>query len=180
MTQLHEHIAGVARGDPEALRALYRSTSAKLFGVCLRILGDRGEAEDVLQEVYVTVWRKAHLFQPERGLSPMTWLAALARNKAIDRLRSRGRLRRTDPLDTASEVSDPAASALDGLELDGERRRLERCLAELDDRQSLAIRTAFFEGASYPELADRLGTPLGTLKSWIRRGLLKLRTCLEP
>jgi RNA polymerase sigma-70 factor (ECF subfamily) len=180
VTQLLDDIAGVARGDPEALRALYRTTSAKLFGICLRILGDRGEAEDVLQEVYVTVWRKAHLFQPERGLSPMTWLAALARNKAIDRLRSRGRLRRADPLDAASEVRDPAASALEGLELDGERRRLERCLAELDERQSTAIRTAFFEGTSYPELADRLGTPLGTLKSWIRRGLLKLRTCLEP
>ena len=179
VTQLHEDIAGVARGDPSALRALYRNTSAKLFGVCLRILGDRGEAEEVLQEVYVTVWRKAHLFDAGRGLSPMTWLVALARNKAIDRLRSAGRQRRTEPLEAAGEIVDPATGAQETLEQAGERGRLDACLAQLDARQQLVIRTAFFEGASYPELAGRMGTPLGTLKSWIRRGLLKLRACLE-
>ena len=179
MTQLHDDIAGVVRGQPEALEALYRTTSAKLFGVCLRILKDRGEAEEVLQEVYLTVWRKAHVFDPDRGLSPMTWLAAMARNKAIDRLRSRGRRRPAEPIDTAAGLADAAPSALDLLEVSGERRRLDLCLAELDGPQRIAIRTAFFDGASYPELAERMGAPLGTLKSWVRRGLLKLRACLE-
>ena len=179
VTQLHDDIAGVVRGQPEALEALYRTTSAKLFGVCLRILKDRGEAEEVLQEVYLTVWRKAHVFDPDRGLSPMTWLAAMARNKAIDRLRSRGRRRPAEPIDTAAGLADAAPSALDLLEVSGERRRLDLCLAELDGPQRIAIRTAFFDGASYPELAERMGAPLGTLKSWVRRGLLKLRACLE-
>lgn len=179
MTQLQDDIAGVARGDREALGSLYRTTSAKLFGVCLRILKDRGEAEEVLQEVYLTVWRKAHVFEPERGVSPMTWLATLARNKAIDRLRSRGRRSPPEPIDAAATLADPAPDALDRLEAAGEARRLHLCLSELEGPQRTAIRTAFFEGASYPELAQRLQTPLGTLKSWVRRGLLKLRACLE-
>ena len=179
MTQLHDDIAAVVRGQPEGLEALYRATSAKLFGVCLRILKDRGEAEEVLQEVYLTVWRKAHVFEPARGLSPMTWLAVLARNKAIDRLRSRGRRQPAEPIEMAAALADGQPSPLDRLESSGDHRRLEKCLAELDGQQRIAIRTAFFEGASYPELAQRMGAPLGTLKSWVRRGLLKLRTCLE-
>ena len=177
---LVDHLTRVADGDAEALRALYRDTSAKLFGVCLRILKDRGEAEEVLQEVYITVWRKAGQFDASRGLSPMTWLAALARNKAIDRLRSSGRLRPSEPLDLAASVPETAPTALDRLESQGEHGRLEACLSELEPNQQTAIRTAFFDGASYPELAARMGAPLGTLKSWIRRGLLRLRVCLEP
>ncbi len=177
--ELTTQLARVAGGDREALRSLYRATSAKLFGVCLRILRDRGEAEEVLQEVYLTVWRKAHVFDAGRGLSPMTWLATLARNRSIDRLRSSGRARSMAPLEAAAEAADPGPSALSGLEASDERRRLEACLAELDGPPQAAIRTAFFDGASYPELARRMDVPLGTLKSWVRRGLLRLRACLE-
>jgi len=98
----------VASGEAAALEDIYRRTSAKLFGVILRILGDRNEAEDVLQEVFVTVWNRAGSYDPTRGVSPITWLAAVARNRAIDRIRSRA-ARPTQPLEAAAEVVDGAA-----------------------------------------------------------------------
>jgi len=100
----------IPAGDRAALQTVYRLTSAKLFGVALRILGERGEAEDVLQEVYVTVWRRAADFDASRA-SPMTWLIAIARNRAIDRLRASRQSRRMDPIDAAAEVADSAAAA---------------------------------------------------------------------
>jgi RNA polymerase sigma-70 factor (ECF subfamily) len=166
----------VASGNRGALAELYRRTSAKLFGICVRLLGSEAEAEDVLQEVYVTVWNKADRFDPLKA-SPITWLAVLARNKAIDRLRLR-RLA-TDPLESAADVGDDTPSALDVLETAQEHRRLANCLDELDEQQRSMIRSAFLDGATYPELAEREGVPLGTMKSWIRRGLLRLRGCLQ-
>lgn len=174
---LAEALARVAGGDRGALHFLYRQTSAKLFGVCLRILDNRSEAEDVLQEAYLTIWQKAGSFDPERA-SPVTWLAAIARNKAIDRRRQRS-ARQADPLgEEAEEVADPAPSAAARLETADERRLLSECMGALDERQASAIRTAFFEGTTYAELALRQGVPAGTMKSWIRRGLLRLRECL--
>jgi RNA polymerase sigma-70 factor (ECF subfamily) len=168
----------LADGDEGALEPLYRSTSAKLFGICLRILKDESEAEDILQEVYVTVWRKAALF--EAGLaSPITWLAMIARNRAIDRLR---KLRGVEPFDPASEVfdsADPGASPLQALEDDEARRRLEECLAGLEPKYAAALRAAFFGGSTYADIAEETGTPLGTVKGWIRRSLLALKKCLE-
>ncbi|MDQ3482488.1 MAG: sigma-70 family RNA polymerase sigma factor, partial [Pseudomonadota bacterium] len=166
----------VAHGDRRALGKLYERTSAKLFGICVRLLGSEAEAEEVLQEVYVTVWKKADRFDPLKA-SPITWLAVLARNKAVDRLRLR-RLA-TDPIETARDVADDQPSALEVLEEAEEKHRLNICLDELDDQQRAMIRAAFLDGATYPELADREGVPLGTMKSWIRRGLLRLRGCLQ-
>src|SRR5215831_2489254 len=163
---------------PPALAILYQDTSSKLFGVCLRILKDRSEAEDVLQDVYVTVWRKAATFDPGRA-SPITWLVAIARNRAIDRLRVRGARGRLEPIEAADAVSDSAPAAVERVELAQQHQRLTRCLEELDARHSAAIRAAFLDGATYEELAARMNVPLGTMKSWIRRGLLKLRACLE-
>src|SRR5262249_3265712 len=151
-------------------------TSAKLFGACLRILNDRSEAEDVLQEVYLTVWNKAAAFDEARA-SPITWLVAIARNRAIDRARSRSR--RSEPIEAAADVADPGASAFESLASAQEHERLKSCLDEIEERQSLAIRAAFMGGFTYEELAERSGVPLGTMKSWIRRGLAKLRECLE-
>jgi RNA polymerase sigma-70 factor (ECF subfamily) len=176
--QLSDRLARVAHGDRLALGAVYRDTSAKLFGICLRILGDRGEAEDVLQEVYLTVWNKAALFDASRA-SPITWLVAIARNRAIDRLRAGGIVRKADPIEAAAEISDPAPSAAAEVESAQERRRLEHCLGELEPQHSAAIRTAFLDGVTYEELAAQMDVPLGTMKSWIRRGLLRLRACLE-
>ena len=175
--QLVAAIKRVAGGDRAALRLVYSETSAKLFGVCLRILSDRSEAEDVLQDVYLTVWRKAASFD-EAVASPITWLVAIARNRSIDRLRSAGP-RAHAPLDAAAEVPDEGLSALERLEIGEDQARLKDCLQELEERQSAAIRSAFLDGFTYEELAVRNRVPLGTMKSWIRRGLLKLRACLE-
>ncbi|HEX8381338.1 MAG TPA: sigma-70 family RNA polymerase sigma factor, partial [Allosphingosinicella sp.] len=160
-----------------AMAELYRRSSGKLFGICLRLLGSEAEAEEALQETYVTVWRKAAMFDSGKA-SAITWLAVLARNKAIDRLRA------TKPqsdagLEEAGEIADPGASALDVLEKAQEGHRLTGCLDALERRTGHMIRAAFLEGATYPELAAREGVPLATMKSWIRRGLLRLRTCLE-
>ena len=177
-SQLAAALARVAGGDRGALQIVYQDTAAKLFGVCLRILNDRGEAEDVLQEVYVTVWRKAASFDPGRA-SPITWLVAIARNRSIDRLRATSVSRRMQPIEAADTVSDPAPAAVERVEMAQQHRRLADCLDELEPRHSVAIRAAFLDGSTYEELAARMSVPLGTLKSWIRRGLLKLRACLE-
>jgi len=109
-TQLAAALRRVAEGDRAALRLVYDETAAKLFGVCLRILNDRSEAEDVLQDVYITVWQKARAFDEARA-SPITWLVAIARNRAIDRLRSGRVARLSDPIDAAGEIADEAPLA---------------------------------------------------------------------
>ena len=169
-------LQSIAGGDRAALALLYGRTSAKLHGICLRLLGSEAEAEDVLQDVYVTVWQKAARFDAAKA-SPITWLAVLARNKAIDRLRVRRVA--TGELAEADNVADDSPSAFDVVEAGQEHQRLGHCLEELDEKQRAMIRAAFIEGATYPELAEREAVPLGTMKSWIRRGLMRLRGCLE-
>lgn len=168
-------IKRVAHRDAGALREVYRRTSAKLLGVCLRILNDRDEAEDVLQEVYIAVWNKADRFDADRA-SPITWLVSIARNRSIDRLRAR---RPTTGLEAAAEVADDAPSAQSLLEAAGDRARLEACLDQLDAKHASAVRTAFFQGVTYEALANQLSVPLGTMKTWIRRSLISLRACLS-
>ncbi len=166
-------------GDRAAFRRVYEATSAKLLGVTLRILADRQLAEDVLQDTYLTVWRKAESFDPSRA-SPITWLVTIARNRAIDRLRSGAAMRKSTPIDEATTViADDAPSPAQVLETGDDVRRLNDCLGQLDDRTGGAIRTAFLEGVTYDALAVRENVPLGTMKSWIRRGLMRLRMCLE-
>ena len=171
-------LARIPAGDRAALQTAYRLTSAKLFGVCLRILADRAEAEDVLQEVYLTVWHKAGAFDPARA-SPMTWLIAIARNKAIDRLRAERVSRRMETIDVAVELPDAAPGADAALESAEASRRLHACLAGLERREQAALRGAFFDGSTYEDLAQRMNVPLGTMKSWIRRAMLKLKACLQ-
>lgn len=174
--QLIATLQGAAAGDRIAFHELYRRTCAKLLGVCLRIFPDRGEAEDALQDVYVTIWLKAGQYDPARA-SPITWLVALARNRAIDRLRARGG-RITTPIESIPEPADGSASALESL-LETERgHRIVDCLDELARDDAALIRTAFYDGATYAELAERAAVPLGTVKSRIRRALLRLRECL--
>ncbi len=171
-------LARIPGGDRAALQTVYRLTSAKLFGVALRILGERSEAEDVLQEVYVTVWRKAADFDASRA-SPMTWLIAIARNRAIDRLRATRASRRTEPIDAAAEVADSAPHADSALERTQDHARLHGCLDGLAAHERAALRGAFFDGNTYDDLAARMSVPLGTMKSWIRRAMIKLKSCLE-
>jgi RNA polymerase sigma-70 factor (ECF subfamily) len=169
-------LEAITRGDRGAFSDLYRRTSAKLYGICLRLLPSEAEAQEVLQETYVLVWQKADRFDSAKA-SAITWLATIARNKAIDRLR-----RRTlacDGLEAAAEVEDDSPSAFDVIGDAEDAARLSHCLEELDQRARAMIRAAFLDGASYPELAERERVPLGTMKSWIRRGLQRLRGCLE-
>jgi len=173
---LAELLRGVGARDQSALAALYQRTSAKLYGICLRVLGSESEAQDVLQEVYVTVWSKASQYDAGRA-SPMTWLSVMARNKAIDSLRARRAP--AEEISAAADIAAGGLSALDILEQAQDAARLANCLEELEERARTMIRSAFFEGASYPELASRENVPLPTMKSWIRRGLLRLRGCLE-
>ncbi|MDL2340024.1 MAG: sigma-70 family RNA polymerase sigma factor [Pseudomonadota bacterium] len=169
-------VRAIAAGDRPAMALLYQRTSAKLFGICLRLLGSEAEAEDVLQDVYVTVWRKAAMFDSAKA-SAITWLSVLARNRSIDRLRQR-RAKLTD-LDQALDVADGDPSAFDLAVQAQDRDRLTNCLDELDDRPRTMIRAAFVDGSTYSELATREAVPLGTMKSWIRRALHNLRQCLE-
>ena len=176
--RLASAIVSLGAGDKSALDYVYRATSAKLFGICLRILGDRKEAEDALQDVYLTLWRRADRFDPARA-SPITWVAVLARNRAIDRLRRIGTRGTTEPVDAAGEVADSAPLAEQRLLEDEGDARIHHCLDTLDDSQRTSIREAFFGGFTYADLADRQGVPLGTMKSRIRRGLAQLKICLE-
>src|SRR5690349_18164088 len=165
-------------GDRAALQTVYRLTSAKLFDVCLRILGERGDAEDVLQEVYVTVWRKAADFDAGRA-SPMTWLIAIARNRSIDRLRASRQNRNMSPIDAAADIADATVGADSAMESVQEHARLHGCLDGLATHERAALRGAFFDGSTYEDLAARMKVPLGTMKSWIRRAMFKLKACLE-
>ena len=168
----------VAQGDRDAFERLYRSASSRLFGICLRLLPDRAEAEDVLQEVFAAIWHKAEQFDPGRA-GAMAWMAMIARNRCIDRLRSPGHAVRTTAIELGEELPDHGDTPVDAAEASNDRERLQRCMQRLDERRRGLIRTAFFEGATYEELATRSGAPLGSVKSWIRRGLLQLRACLE-
>ena len=171
-------LGNAGEGDRAAFKIVYEATSAKLLGVCLRILTDRQLAEDVLQDTYLTVWRKASTFDPSRA-SPITWLVTIARNRSIDRLRSGAPMRRTTPVEEAFGLADAAPLASDVIETTDEVGRLNTCLDTLEDKVRGVIRTAFMEGVTYDTLATRENVPLGTMKSWIRRGLLRLRSCLE-
>ncbi len=168
----------LASGDQSALEEIYRATNVKLFGICLRILGDRKEAEDALQDVYLTLWRRADRFDADRA-SPISWLATFARNRAIDRLRT-GKVRQgAVPVEDAIDISD-AAPLADEMLIDAERTaRVHHCISALDDKTASAIRSAFFGGRTYAQLSHAADVPLGTMKSWIRRGMAKLKTCLE-
>lgn len=177
-SQITAALARIPQGDRTAMQKVYRLTSAKLFGVCLRILGERTEAEDVLQEVYLTVWRKAGTFDAGRA-SPMTWLIAIARNRCIDRLRTTQQSRRMEPIDAADNVMDTAQPADRALESNEATARLQGCLDTLAERERAALRGAFFDGNTYEEIAARMSVPLGTMKTWIRRAMIKLKSCLE-
>lgn len=171
-------LAQVANGDQAAFASLYQNTSGKLLGICLRVLSDRAEAEDVLQEVYVTIWNKAAGFDAGRARA-MTWLGTIARNRAIDRLRSLPAPAMRASIDVAESAPDLSPSPAAHAESADDRFRLDACLEQLEPRRKLLIRTAFFDGATYEDLAARSGSPLGSIKSWIRRGLMQLRACLE-
>lgn len=169
-------IAATARSDRAAFRALYSAASAKLFGVALRILKDRSEAEDAVQEVFTRVWLNARRYDAGRARG-MTWLIAIARNHAIDRLRAR-------PAATEDETAIARfADGTPGPEAQsiarGEAKRVADCFDLLEPARAEAVRGAYLNGLSYQELSRHHDVPVNTMRSWLRRGLQKLKECLE-
>ena len=174
--ELETMIGRIALGDRAAFSALYAATSAKLFGICLRVLDNRAEAEDALQEVFVKVWHNAGRYQVN-GLSPMTWMITVARNHSIDRLRARRTA--SGGMDEVAELADLAPGPEAQLIAASARGRIAGCLGTLEPDRADAVRRAYVEGETYADLADRYGVPLNTIRTWLRRSLLKLRECLS-
>lgn len=174
---ISELILRVALRDRIAFDRLYAATSAKLFGTCLRVLKDRAAAEDVVQEAYIRIWLKADRFSVT-GQSPMSWLIAIARHLAIDRLRAR-REAVGGMDDAALDILDPAPGPEARAIATGERRHLDGCLDELETDRADAVRAAYLEGDSYADLAARHGVPLNTMRTWLRRSLMRLKECLQ-
>lgn len=176
---LSADIARLAGGDRGALKAIYTATSAKLFGICLRILGDEKEAEDALQDVYIDLWKRAGRYDASRA-SPISWLATMARNRAVDRLRAGGKVRAGAVAEEAAhDVADSELPADQRIELDERDARIHHCLGKLEERQQSAIRRAFLGGATYVQLAADDDVALSTVKSRVHRGLALLKNCLE-
>ncbi|HEY0680737.1 MAG TPA: sigma-70 family RNA polymerase sigma factor [Steroidobacter sp.] len=175
--ELARLLQATARGDRQAFARLYELTAPKLLGAGVHMLKRRELAEDVLQDLFVKVWHRASDYQAERG-GVLTWLYAIQRYLALDKLRSQ---RPTQELDEevsntlAFEGPDPSTMAMNS----DMAARVHRCLDTLTDTQRRSVTLAFFEGLTHTELTQRLQMPLGTVKSWIRRGLLSLQKCLE-
>lgn len=174
--EIADLIARCALRDRAAFRDLYSRTSAKLFGVVLRILKDRSEAEEALQEVYVKIWQRADRYVAG-GYSPISWLVAVARNHSLDVLRARKPV--SDDIDLVLDLADggpdPEQATIDS----SERTRIDGCLDELENDKADCVRGAYLDGFSYEELATRHSVPLNTMRTWLRRSLLKLRECLS-
>ena len=171
----------VALGDRAAFEQVYRATCAHLLGVAFRILNSRERAEEVLQEAFMNVWHSAGGFDASVA-GPMTWLINIVRNKAIDALRS-GKTERASTLALDEEAMAVAADATQQpqalLERSLEKLRITGCMGELGAAQRQALALAYYRGMVHTEIAETLGAPLGTVKAWVRRGLDKLKDCLE-
>ena len=198
--RLAELLARVARADREAFEALYRATSATLFGLVLRINRERPQAEEVLQEIYIAVWRQAASFDRQRGQA-LAWLTALARHRAIDSVRrkagqpvtisrfgaagggggggSDGGGGDADEIDLLERLPSDEPGPLDLLDDASRAHALERCMDGLSGEQRSSLALAYYQGLSHAEVAAHLSQPLGTVKSWVRRGLQSLRGCLD-
>jgi RNA polymerase sigma-70 factor, ECF subfamily len=171
-----ELLKAIAARDEAALARLYDLYRTILFGLLMRILNNREEAEDVLQEVFLQVWRKAADFDESRG-RPFTWLVTLARSRGIDRLRtlaSRERVAEAGAREVSEEISDAATDAFKS----EQRGLVSEALAKLPDEQMRPIMLAYFDGLTQSEIATRLGAPLGTVKTRMRSGLIRLRELL--
>lgn len=177
MDELSTLLGRVALGDRAAFTRLYELTSAKLFSIALRILKDRNEAAEASQEIYIKVWQRAERYRPEQG-GAMTWMGAIARNHAID-LR-RARKPEASSIDEAFTLAWQGAGPEDEAINASEGKRIDLCMQTLESDRADAVRRAYVEGLSYQELADLYKVPLNTMRTWLRRSLLKLRECLEP
>jgi RNA polymerase sigma factor (sigma-70 family) len=179
--QLRRLVASVALGDAAAFRRLYDATSAKLFGFAMRILRKDELAEEAVQDAFVSVWHAASSYQPHLA-APLTWMATIVRNKSLDILRRQDSAEALDgdafDADMLLALQDPAAGPQDRVQMSEAARDLAHCMDGLDSKQRQAVGMAFFHDLSHSEVAQQLSLPIGTVKTWIRRSLDKLRTCL--
>jgi RNA polymerase sigma-70 factor, ECF subfamily len=172
-------LAQCGLGKQDAFAALYRATSAKLFGVAIRILRREDWAEEVLQEAYVNIWNHAADYAAAKS-APLTWMSSIVRNRCLDWLRRPQREMGGEQFEFAIESQqDEAPGPLEQALASGEASELARCLERLEDDQRRAIQLAFYHGLAHPEIAGEMKRPLGTVKTWIRRGLAQLKTCLD-
>lgn len=167
-----------ARGDRRAFDELYRRSSGRLYAICLSLLRKEDLAEDVLQDAFVKIWHRSPSFDPSKGTA-MTWMISIARNRALDLLRSAHVqadlvVDEYQDEDFASGAHSPAVAT----EIDASTKAVMECLGELKEQQQRCIMMAYYYGHTHEELSKLLQTPLGTVKAWIRRGLEKLRECL--
>ncbi len=179
--QLKTWLVAVAKKDTQAFRSLYEAASPKLFGFVLRILVKRELAEEVLQESFVNIWNNAASYQPHLA-APMTWMTTIVRNKAFDMLR-----RVDDTVEIDNDTFDkevmealesPDPTPIEALQMTDDAKALARCFSRLEGLHRQAIALAFYHDLSHSEVADQLKLPIGTVKTWIRRGLERLRLCL--
>ena len=176
---LRSLLAASSAGDTQAFARLYEETSAKLFGVAIRIVRREDWAEEVVQESYVKIWDHARDYRTQLS-APLTWMTSIVRNRSLDWLR---RPNLEIPEDDDHQLDAWAADdagPLESLQSQAEAQALARCLARLEGKMRQAIALAFFDGMSHSELAIHMREPLGTVKTWVRRGLDRLKTCLEP
>lgn len=178
---LQNLIDRVAERDDTALMQLYERTSAKLYGLALRITGQRDLAEDALQETFLQVWKTAADYRASLS-PPLAWLGLIARSRALDQLRRQkvAREQLTETLDEtlADTLHSDAADPLDASQASQQARALHECLAQLERKQRAVVSLAYLRDLSHSELAQQLRLPLGTVKTWIRRGLDQLRSCM--
>lgn len=171
-------IARSALGDRAAFAELYRRAAPQLFAVTLRILKNREQAEEALQDAFVNAWRRADSFDPAKGAA-MAWLVGIARNRALDLVRQRRSQESLDDAEASGTLPASAPEQFDQVARNAENRRLMDCMERLEPRQREAILRAYFDGLTHEALAARIAAPLGTVKSWIRRGLARIKECLE-
>ena len=175
LVDINELLAKIALGDRLAFRSLYAQAGPRLFAVCLRMMRNRDEAEDVMQEAFVRIWEKSHLYDPAKGAA-LAWAATLTRNCCLDRLRKPGRDHQ--PFD--DELIDELDRHVVNLDYGGaEAHDLKRCLSALRKDYRNAVILAYMNGLTHQELSEQLDKPLGTIKSWVRRGLDQLKDCMS-
>lgn len=175
---LHRLIQDCARGNQTAMADLYRQTSPHLMALAVRMLKRRDWAEEVLQDSFVNIWRNAARYSSEQS-QVMTWMTRIVRNRCIDVLRRPDFERPDIDGELTNAWADTSPGPLDTLSSQQEGRRLADCMKQLEGHQRSAIALSFFDDLSHAEIAARLSTPLGTIKSWVRRGMERLKRCLS-
>ena len=183
--QLATLLARVALGDRTSFAALYAAVRRDLFGVAMRVLGSRETAEEALQEAFVNIWHNAASYRPASSQA-MTWMTSIVRNRALDFLRAEGKHPRRaahvslhDADDESVQVASADPGPADLLAQALESLGVHRCMAQLDAAHRQALGFAYYHGLSHSEIGERMGAPVGTVKSWVRRGLDRLKHCLQ-